>query len=517
MTAPSPAKGERPGKGKGRETMGWLIAGILISLFTQQWFVAVLLLIYLVTQRRAAVVGKKPPPEPAPGPTSSPEVSASSFPVLKVSDLFILRLELGYLLTAGAIDRALYDRAIQGVDTLATEALAHLDVVPKSEPWQQGRAAGWELLLRQGFLSAGLPPWYDEEQAAKEERPSPLNVPSAQAQLQTTAAGPPLDAESAAQPTQTQTTLSPFSQTEQPLLDQEPSSLSASLPLNDETESYAWKPTTPTTLERALRAASGWSALLAPFLVQNIGWFVGGLCFVAGSIFLVSYTTGFAKALTVSSVLFAYTLFILWAGYQLRRRRPELATSSGVLMTLGVLLVPLDIAAAVRLIETAQSFPWLLLGILAAAASLAGLYLATVLVSGIMDRSLQGRHPQIFLALVALQLAAPLLSQFPQWPSLALLHLALLALLACGLRLFVQDWLHSIFVERRNIAYYAAGTLVYAALVSFIHLTWGYQHTVGGNPTVTRVFLGFCGVVRLHACTNPQPIRNQTGYDKDRR
>jgi hypothetical protein len=34
-----------------------------------------------------------------------------------------------------------------------------------------------------------------------------------------------------------------------------------------------------------MQVMAGWPALIAPFLVQNIGWFIGGFCFVAGSIF----------------------------------------------------------------------------------------------------------------------------------------------------------------------------------------------------------------------------------------
>ena len=70
-----------------------------------------------------------------------------------------------------------------------------------------------------------------------------------------------------------------------------------------------------------MQTISGWPALLAPFLLQNIGWFIGGLCFVAGSIFLVAYTTGFAKTLTSFAVLALYTLLLLCGGYQIRRRQ----------------------------------------------------------------------------------------------------------------------------------------------------------------------------------------------------
>src|SRR5713101_5161464 len=511
--------------------MGWLIACIL-ALFAQHWFavhqygrfvrsspVLALLLIYVATRLRSAFFDKKRPSEPAPGATPSPQFSANSFSVQETTDLFILRLELGRRLAAGEIDRAFYDRAIQGADASSTEVLARFAIVPQSKQWRQGRAAGWELLIQHRLIPPSPPPWHDEEETAwerarssqqkfspqQQSEPPPTTqaavsvpplAPASLALLKKPPSVPPLGVESSFQPTQTQANPPPPLPIEPQLHEEKRPPLSVSTSPRDETESYAWKPTVPTALERALHAVSGWPALITPFLVQNIGWFIGGLCFVAGSIFLVSYTTGFAKALTVSSVLFAYTLFILWAGYQLRRRRPELETSSGVLMTLGVLLVPLDIAAAVRLIETGQRFPWLLIGILAAAASLGGLYFATTLVSGIMDRSLQGRHPQIFLALAALQLAVPLLTRFPEWPRLALLHLALLALLACGLRLFVQDWLHSLFVERRKIAYYAAGTLVYAALVSFIHLTWGYQRPIALPAGYYAPFLmTLCGLL----------------------
>jgi hypothetical protein len=33
-----------------------------------------------------------------------------------------------------------------------------------------------------------------------------------------------------------------------------------------------------------------------PFIWENIGWFIGGFCFVSGSIFIVSYTSGFYNA-----------------------------------------------------------------------------------------------------------------------------------------------------------------------------------------------------------------------------
>jgi hypothetical protein len=271
--------------------------------------------------------------------------------------------------------------------------------------------------------------------------------------------------------------------------------VSAASPLSaEDTARYAWEPMAPSALERAMQAMAGWPALIAPFLVQNIGWFIGGLCFVAGSIFLVTYTTGFAKTLTSFAVLSVYTLLLLWAGYQLRRRQPALAMSSSALLILGMLLVPLNVAAAVRLLLSAQMSPGLLaIGLLAVGVGVGGLYVTATLVSGILDRTLQRQHPRIFLVLASVQLVVPVFAQFPFWPLLVVCHGVLLAVLAYGVVLFTQDWLHAIFSERRKLAYYAAGTLVYAALVSFVHVTWGYQEALVLPP-------GYYGLLLIVVC-----------------
>lgn len=463
-----------------------------------------------------------------------PSTHTVKLPNQQVSDLVVLRLEVGQLLVAGQIDRTLYEQVIERIDTLWSEILGGLGTLPESAQWQKGRDAAWELLIQHQPFPPGPPPWRATEEAKPQleqawarklgvkPQPAPLlkaespnealtlvSEPRPLAQPQGTVLIPPLSPGSSdllrESPRQQRPAVSvPLRAREserQPTQPQTTPALSPSASLipqaeQDDTADYAWKPTLPNALERALQTVSGWPALITPFLVQNIGWFIGGLCFVAGSIFLVSYTTGFAKALTVSTVLLAYTAFILWAGYQLRRRRPELETSSSVLFTLGVLLVPLNVAASVRLIATGQHVLGLIVGGLVTAVVLGGLYFATMLASGVMDRSLQGRHPQIFLALAAVQLAVPLLVRFPSWLLLAFLHLLLLGLLAYGLVLFTRDWLHSIFVERRKIAYYAAGTLVYAALVSFVHLTWGYKHPLALPGGYYSPFLmALCGLL----------------------
>src|SRR5262249_60988232 len=119
---------------------------------------------------------------------------------------------------------------------------------------------------------------------------------------------------------------------EQPVSAASPSS-------SEDTACYAWEPTTPSAVERAMQAMAGWPALIAPFLVQNIGWFIGGLCFVAGSVFLGTERAGFAKTLRRFAVLSIYTLVFLWAGDQIRRRPPYLGMSGSVLPMPGILAV----------------------------------------------------------------------------------------------------------------------------------------------------------------------------------
>ncbi|HBD07453.1 MAG TPA: hypothetical protein DCZ69_04265, partial [Syntrophobacteraceae bacterium] len=499
-----------------------LIVCLLALLYTGQWpFAVVMVAVYFYHERRRS----QPTPETF---VSNSEGEAGSgsgggtpridYTDKNVADLALLRFELERLLAEGAIDRTFHDGIVGSIGTLLSGIVDVTDAVEGGEVRLARRESAWELLIRHGMISPGPPPWRCEQQATKESseetapepaleplpelssesgvRPRELFISDPIAVPLKSPSGvpaPPLSPETAAILEQTPAVPSPDASTKAPSIsaEAEPCPGVATIagtqagdrtpPIESKTglESpmgYAWQPKDPSALERALQAVSGWPAVVVPFLVQNIGWFIGGLCVVAGSVFLVSYTTGFAKALTVSLTLCAYTLFILWGGYQLRRRRPELKTSGSVLLALGVLLVPLNVAASVRVMTAGQHLSGLIIGIFTTAAISAGLYFATMLASGIMDRSLQGRHPQLFLGLSATQVALPLLERFPSWPLLAMLHILLLGLLAYGIVLFARDWLRSIFVERRKIAYYAAGTFVYAALVSFVHLTWGYSH-----------------------------------------
>ena len=409
-------------------------------------------------------------------------------------NLVVLSLELSRLRAAGTLEPAQYADLTAQIDTLWTNIVRHLGAAPQSQAWHEARTAAWELLVDQ-YMRREPPPWAEETAPTPpvETREADIFTPPAhlQEELLHRVEIPPLPATAWTPPP-----APPVTVPEAPeALAEAAQPVSAASPLSaEDTASYAWEPTAPSALERAMQAMAGWPALIAPFLVQNIGWFIGGLCFVAGSIFLVTYTTGFAKTLTSFAVLSVYTLLLLWAGYQIRRRQPALEMSSSALLILGMLLVPLNVAAAVRLLLTAQMSPGLLaLGLLAVGLGVGGLYVTATLVSGILDRALQRQHPRIFLVLASVQLAVPVLAQLPFWPLLVVCHGVLLAVLAYGVVLFTQDWLHAIFIERRKLAYYAAGTLVYAALVSFVHVTWGYQEALVLPP-------GYYGPLLIVVC-----------------
>jgi hypothetical protein len=257
----------------------------------------------------------------------------------------------------------------------------------------------------------------------------------------------------------------------------------------------AWRPTAPNPLEKALQTLSGWPKLIAPFLMQNIGWFIGGFCFVAGALFLIANTSGFVNALTVFGSLVSATAFLLWAGYQFRRKRPELVVASSMLLTLAMLLAPLDLAVAVRLINASGGAGLLLIvSLLITAATLVGFFMAATLSSALLDRALQDRYPTLLTALAAVQLAVPLAVILQDWRILATLDLALLGLLAYSLHRFMREWLRRLFVDQQLTTYYAAGLLVYAATVSFVHLSWVWPQPLPPG-SAGPLLMALCGLL----------------------
>ena len=408
-------------------------------------------------------------------------------------DLLYLRLQIQRMAKAGDLETGPAHQLLQRIDWAAQHSLSDSDggddqADPSSEQARLNLA--WRSLHLIEGSRPEAPPWSSPEPAPKaptpvttsQQRPSaPAAEPAPRPTLQAPASGPPSLIRAAQPPTDAEppapatpppatTPAAPPRQRRKP----------AAKPAKATGEGFrhAWAAHAPNPLELALRSFSRLPKALLPFLLQNIGWFIGAFCFVSGSIFLVAYTGGFVQTLIIYGSLLSYTLFILWAGYRLRVKRRELTTASGVLLTIGMLLVPLNLSTSTRALLEASANPWLLLlGLVLALLTLGIFYAAAQLVSGINDRALVGEHPRLFLLLAAFQLTLPLLARWPLWPLLALVHSLILSALGYAVWRFAQDWVHSIFVQRRKVGYFAAGTLLYAALISFVHLTWGAAPT----------------------------------------
>ena len=108
---------------------------------------------------------------------------------------------------------------------------------------------------------------------------------------------------------------------------------------------------TPT--QRLIDAASKWSTVLKPFLVDNVGWFVGTFLVIAGFIVLILSFWGSIeqnRILMHSLVYFslaATTGMFFAMAYFMRLKYPQLENSSNVLLVIVALLIPLVFAAAV--------------------------------------------------------------------------------------------------------------------------------------------------------------------------
>lgn len=488
--------------------MNWFVTVVVIvSFLTHQYFVGiVILLAYWLwkpaketfQQRNIANEQNWNQPE------DKLDLSAGD-----LADLVLLRLELQTLFNQGEIDAQQHAELTQQIDILCTRYLAEMNAVSGNALWKKHRDEAWNILNVYADVPLGIPPWRIkttqqpepivtvQPDLSQSNQPEPnlsqttrvssseicatpltheLKPTAAHLIVETDLSSPinPFAPKSGSDTTTKQpatfaidetdhSSTLPY-QTTKPQLNKPDSSLNQ----------YAWKPSEPSRLERALKTVSGWHSMAIPFLAQNIGWFIGVFCFIAGSIFLVAKTDGYTSNLIAFFSFLIFTLALLFGGYQLRNKRPELEASSYVIFILSLLLIPLtNIAGTQLLINSDGSFLKLLFGFFLVIAELGLFYFAVTLVAGLMDKSLQQGLPKFFLALTAMQLLQMLLLALPYWQLLAVIHLLLFALLSFSIYLFAKQWLQAIFIDQHRTTYFAAGTLIYSAVVSFVFITAG--------------------------------------------
>ncbi len=471
--------------------MEWVFLGALAVL----WMISpIILIIALSIARRhirrlreqlaSQTESESPPIRSTVTPVAQLQAGSGRYALVDLENLLLLRLELQQLLRLGRLDADHHQHLICELDSLWEQHLDEAGVPPGGDRWQRRRALGWSLLGEGMAKPPGVPPWLKPHPATatavSAETPS-ASVPSALAPAPVIPPPPAWtaslsDTEAPAAPSLPappplpgldRQILTPPKRPSEPRISDVMSPSEVSIDVAD------WQPAPPSALERVLSTVSGWPKLIAPFLAQNIGWFVGGFCFIAGALFLIANTSGWVNALVVFASLYGANAFLTWAGYQFRRRRSELHIPSTMLLTLGMLLAPLVIAVAARLVMAANGdWLWLSMGALIALATIASYAWVATLSNTLIDGVLHGRYTQLLIILAAMQMAIPFAEFAPDWPVLMALHIVLLGLLGYGLWAFSGEWLRQLFVDQRLTTYYAVGMLVYTALVSFVHLTW---------------------------------------------
>jgi len=238
-------------------------------------------------------------------------------------------------------------------------------------------------------------------------------------------------------------------------------------------------PQAPTATEKLIGKISGWSSLTAPFLMQNIGWFIGGLSFLAGSVFLIANTQGFAKSLAVFSSLFLYSILLSWGGYKLRKKNPDLKASSHFLFILSTLLMPLTLAAGLQMLINATTVITFASGSVLCLLCIGVFYYFSRLAAGVIHAKFPPAYALWFIGLSSIQLTAPLTHAFPTLFVVMPIHLLILIALNSALLTFRRHWLLDLQEHRPYSAIFAAGSLLYAAFVSFAHIqTTLPEHTL---------------------------------------
>lgn len=450
---------------------------VLLVLLLLAWLLApvVLLILWLVSRGKAERLERELQDRPAvapeaPPPASSPQSDANHEEVL------LMRLELRRQQGLGHLTQERHAMLEQALDGLLGDRLAARNLGIHGDEWTQRRDEIWNRLVAPIDAELETAPWNPQPDSPSADQPAAsvateepqTSRTQSQAQLaQTGLAGestmePPAPAPAIPEPV-----------TVAPALDPEPARQPYGGP--PETSDFVWEPAEPNALERWLATASGWPRLLAPFLAQNIGWFIGGFCFVSGTVFLLSYTEGFANALAVVASLAIYTSALLAGGYQIRKRRPELERACTVLLTIGLLLAPLNLAAIARALAAASgSSGALIVTWLLALVATGALYFAARVGGGLLDRSLDRSHARLFTALSVSQLAGPAIDATGNWIWLAAAQAIVMIGFGTAVVRFDRHWLHATFVEGRRSVWLVASLLAFAALVSVVHLWAGF-------------------------------------------
>ena len=242
--------------------------------------------------------------------------------------------------------------------------------------------------------------------------------------------------------------------------------------LLDDTEREVSEPEIKSSrMHGLMQSLSGWHKSLVPFLLQNIGWFIGVLCFISGSIFFISYTEGFNKSVTIFYTVLSYTLLLAWGGYRLKDKVSNAAMSGYVLMATSFLLTPLNFTAAAQLLGSSVGMVQFLISSVSVLIALGSLYYTSRLISGLFNRQLLNYFSPVFFTLSCLQLLVPWVQQSQNIILLMAVQMIILGTLLWALINYLPALLKQVFIDRQYLLVMSVSSLIYAALVSAIHIT----------------------------------------------
>ena len=225
-----------------------------------------------------------------------------------------------------------------------------------------------------------------------------------------------------------------------------------------------------TLLQDLIQSFNNCHKSLLPLLLHNIGWFIGILCFISGSMFFVAYTEGFVKSLTIFLTVFSYTLLFAWGGYHLQQRIKSAGFSSKALLSIGLLLIPLNFSAATRLLEHSQGATQNSVSGLSVMFSAIVLFYLCRLISGIMNRKLLKYFSSTYYLLSAIQLVIPILNFFPTAIAYWVLPTFIVTVLLAMLAYYIPPLLNQIFVEKKYLSLFSVAALIYTASISLSHI-----------------------------------------------
>ncbi len=158
-------------------------------------------------------------------------------------------------------------------------------------------------------------------------------------------------------------------------------------------------------LHAAVQRYSAWREHVRPFLIENIGWFIGGFLVVAGSLYFLREAWGsfaqLGRQMLIVATALAYAGGFVGVALWLKRNH-GLDTASRAMAYVGLALVPVAALAASGTFEL-RVWAWAIAGPAVLVVSYPLLYLA----AGLLDRPLAAPLARSLVALLALVILGP--------------------------------------------------------------------------------------------------------------